>query len=150
MDFRTVANDSLTTILFEHPHEWRQNWLVTHPNEFREVRTEMYRCFLQMVVWDLCKEVMHLMSTDAVQEIVSCTVVSEEKIGFTYCGLNKMADIFNMHFFNFRKFLVFWLRVQWSLFQRVYWITSQHWSRYHTDDKPLPESMISHIRHSGF
>ncbi len=73
--FRILIHRHLSHILAKHPEKRRQDRLLACANELRERFPEMHRRFLQVIVRDAREHMVHLVSTDAVDDVMHDPVV---------------------------------------------------------------------------
>ena len=76
MLFGVVVDRRLFGKLLEHAHERRQNGFVRATHEMRECSPEVSGRLLEVVVWNAGEHVMHLVSSDAVDDVVNCSIVA--------------------------------------------------------------------------
>ena len=71
-----VRYDALSVVFQEHPDEGRKDRLVASADQFRKRLAEVTRGEFEAVVRDLGKHMVHLVGTDAVDDVVDDTVVA--------------------------------------------------------------------------
>ena len=70
-----ILNSFLVIVFVEHSDERGENRFITRLDEVGECLPEVCSGFLQVIVWDLSKHVVHLVGTNAMNDFVYCAIV---------------------------------------------------------------------------